>query len=158
MISKNLIQKVSEKLTRKKLTISTAESCTGGLLSHYLTYLSGSSHFFERGVISYSNKSKIAVLNVQNETLENSGAVSSQTAKEMAIGIQKMAGTDIGLSITGIAGPTGGTTEKPNGLVFIGISYGQNTEVKKYIFSGNRIENKEKACEEALQLLLKKIN
>ena len=157
MISEELIKKVTEKLINKNLTISAAESCTGGLLSHYFTYLSGSSDYFERGVISYSNNSKSELLKVKKETIEKFGAVSDQTAKEMAEGIKKLAGTDIGISTTGIAGPTGGTKEKPVGLVFIGISYKKNTDSIKFIFNGNRLEIKEKACEQALKQLFKKL-
>ena len=105
MINESLIKEVAELLKQKKITIATAESCTGGLISNLLTDISGSSDYFERGVVSYSNISKMELLDVSDETLNNYGAVSKQTAKEMAEGIRKKSVVDIGLSTTGIAGP-----------------------------------------------------
>ena len=154
MIDKQLLRKVSEKLKEKHLTIATAESCTGGLLAHTLTNISGSSEYFNRGVISYSNQSKIDLLIVSEDTLKKFGAVSKQTAKEMAIGIKEKAKVDIGISTTGIAGPSGGTKEKPVGLVYIGIADSKNVKINKFNFDGDRLQNKESTCNEALKMIL----
>ena len=148
-----LVKEVALELINKNITIATAESCTGGLLAHYLTSISGSSTFFIQGIISYSNQAKESLLDVSKKTLENHGAVSEQTAYEMAVGIRTKAATDIGISTTGIAGPTGGTAEKPVGLVYIGLASQNSMKVKQCTFTGNRIENKESTCFEALQML-----
>jgi PncC family amidohydrolase len=150
----DLIHRVSSILKEKRLSIATAESCTGGLIAHTLTNISGSSEYFDRGVVSYSNRAKVELLGVSKESLDRYGAVSEEVAKEMAEAIRVRSGVDIGLSTTGIAGPTGGTKEKPVGLVYIGISTRNKTLVKRFLFSGDRLQNKEKACEEALKLLL----
>ncbi|MFC1563875.1 nicotinamide-nucleotide amidohydrolase family protein, partial [candidate division KSB1 bacterium] len=122
---------VGDLLRRKNLTLAVAESCTGGLLGDRLTSVPGSSDYFIQGVITYSNESKIKLLSVSPETLLKTGAVSEETAAEMAEGIKKKSGSDIGISITGIAGPSGGTPEKPVGLVYIGLSDSHRTTVKK---------------------------
>lgn len=125
-------------LNQQHLSVAAAESCTGGLLSHVLTGVSGSSQYFMGGVVAYSNDIKRAILGVQPETLEKYGAVSSQTASEMAEGVRKLFHTDIGLSTTGIAGPTGGTPEKPVGLVWTGISTSRSTHTIEFHFTGDR--------------------
>lgn len=125
-------------LTEKNLTISTAESCTGGLVAAKLIEFPGISKSFLEGAITYSNESKIKRLNVQESTLQNYGAVSFQTAEEMATGIAKSCKTDIGLSTTGIAGPDGGTLDKPVGLVYIGIYFKGITKTKELHLDGNR--------------------
>ena len=158
LIDQNILRKVSILLKQKKLTVATAESCTGGLIAHCLTNISGSSEFFERGIISYSNNAKIELLDISEEILKKYGAVSKQVAESMAIGIRFKSNVDIGISTTGIAGPTGGTKEKPVGLVFIGISSQENTIVKKFNFNGDRLENKESTCNEALKMLLEIIS
>jgi nicotinamide-nucleotide amidase len=129
---------VLKMLKEKGLKISTAESCTGGLLSEKLTGIPGASKSFYQGIITYTNDSKIALLGVKRETLEQHGAVSGKTAEEMAIGIRKKSKTDIGLSITGIAGPTGETEAKPIGLVYLGISTKHKTWSKELRLSGSR--------------------
>ena len=129
-------------LNEQHKTIATAESCTGGLLAKRITDISGSSAVFETGCVTYANKTKEMLLGVPHETLEAHGAVSYETAKAMAEGIVKLSGADIGVGITGIAGPGGGTPEKPVGLVYIGISDGKNTYVKaRKPFS--RLKNRE---------------
>ena len=125
-------------LSERGWTISTAESCTGGLLSHVLTGVSGSSSYFIGGVVAYSNRIKESVLRVESKTLEQHGAVSQETALEMAAGIREKFNTDIGLSTTGIAGPTGGTPEKPVGLVWMGISTPAGTRAFEGHFSDGR--------------------
>lgn len=157
MINEELLKKIAKELKRKNLTIATAESCTGGLLAHILTNISGSSQYFERGIISYSNKSKTELLGVTEKILKDYGAVSEQTAQAMALGIKKHSHTDIGISTTGIAGPTGGTNEKPVGLIYIAIATSKKTQVKRFLFCGDRLQNKENTCNEALKLLLEHI-
>ena len=158
MINQDLLNKVATLLKNKKLTISTAESCTGGLIANSLTNISGSSDYFDRGIVSYSNGSKIELLEISEDMLKKYGAVSEQVAKAMAEGIRKISNVDIGLSTTGIAGPTGGTKEKPVGLVYIAIATSKNTEIKKFIFSGDRMQNKEDTCNAALEIILEYIN
>ncbi len=140
-------------LTHHHLTAATAESCTGGLLGHILTSVSGSSGYYLGGVIAYSNEVKEALLGVRHETLLAHGAVSHETAREMAAGIRRRLGADIGLATTGIAGPTGGTAEKPVGLVYIGISTAEKTESYECHFKGGRAAVKESTVKEILQKL-----
>jgi len=154
VIDEELLNKISFQLKKQHLTVATAESCTGGLIAHTLTNIPGSSDYFERGVISYSNKSKIELLEIPENMLKTYGAVSEQVAKAMAEGIRVKSNVDIGIATTGIAGPTGGTKEKPVGLVYIAISTSNNTRVKKFLFSGNRLQNKESTCNAALDMLL----
>ncbi|MEF8848689.1 MAG: CinA family protein [Candidatus Thermoplasmatota archaeon] len=158
MIDKKLVNKVSSLLKGKDLKIATAESCTGGLIGHILTNVSGSSDYFDRGVVSYSNLSKMELLDVSEELLENHGAVSKEVAKAMAEGIRRKADVDIGVSSTGIAGPTGGTKEKPVGLVYMGLSTKDKTIAEKHVFSGDRIENKYSTCSTVLKMLLAEIS
>lgn len=153
MIDVDLLKKVSDRLINQKLKVATAESCTGGLLAHTLTNISGSSDYFERGIISYSNQTKTELLDVPVDLLIEHGAVSEPVARLMADNIRMKSNVDIGISTTGIAGPTGGTKEKPVGLVFIAISTKDLTRVEKNLFTGNRLENKESSCNEALKLL-----
>jgi len=150
----NLLNKVSDILKKHRLTIATAESCTGGLISHTLTNISGSSDYFDRGVVSYSNTAKKELLGIQENTLQQFGAVSEQTAQAMAEGIRIRAHVDIGLATTGIAGPTGGTKDKPIGLVYIAVSTQQKILVKRFLFSGTRLQIKDHTCTAALSLLL----
>jgi nicotinamide-nucleotide amidase len=153
MVDYKLLNKIYLELKRKDLTIATAESCTGGLIGHTLTNISGSSEYFDRGVITYSNKSKIDLLGVSESVLKKNGAVSWDVAKAMADGIRKKSKVNIGISTTGIAGPTGGTNEKPVGMVYIAISSERDTIIKKFIFSGDRLQIKEKTCNIALNML-----
>lgn len=129
---------VSKMLIEKNLTISTAESCTGGLVSATLINYPGISSVFMEGCVTYSNESKINRLGVNSNTLKIHGAVSEETAREMAEGIAKNFDTNVAISTTGIAGPGGGTIDKPVGLVYIGIYINGKTTVNKYILKGNR--------------------
>lgn len=147
-------EKLGQALIDQELTIATAESCTGGLLGHLLTSVSGSSAYYLGGVIAYSNAVKEAFLGVRHETLVAYGAVSEQTAKEMAAGTRERIGSDIGISTTGIAGPTGGTPEKPVGLVFIGISTAAKTVAYECHFKGSRVEIKEETARTLLNKIL----
>jgi nicotinamide-nucleotide amidase len=157
LIDENLLEKISKTLKEKKLTIATAESATGGLIANILTNISGSSKYFDRGLITYSNRAKMELLNVKKETLDKYGAVSKEIAKEMAEGVMKKSDVDIGVSTTGIAGPSGGTKEKPVGTVFIGFSNKKETIVDKYQFDDDRLENKENFCNAALDLIYENI-
>lgn len=153
MIDVERLDKISFQLKSQNLTLATAESCTGGLIAHTLTNISGSSDYFERGVVSYSNKSKIELLGVPESLLTEYGAVSEQVAKAMAEGIRNNSKVDIGIATTGIAGPTGGTKDKPVGLVYIAVSTQEETYVKKFLFNGDRLQNKESGCDAALNML-----
>lgn len=158
MIDKKLLENIFSKLSKLNLIIATAESCTGGLIAHSLTNISGISNYFDRGIVTYSNRAKIELLGVSEDIIKQRGAVSFEVAKAMAEGVRKKSNVDIGISTTGIAGPTGGSKEKPVGLVFIGISTKKDTIVKKFQFNGNRLQNKELTCNEALKLLLDLLN
>lgn len=149
-----LSSQVGELLTLKSLTVSTAESCSGGLLGHILTGVSGSSNYYLGGIIAYSNGVKAASLGIRYETLLKYGAVSHETAREMAAGARERLGAAIGLSTTGIAGPAGGTPEKPVGLVYIGISTEYQTQSFECHFTGDREEVKESTVERVLKILL----
>lgn len=133
---------VANQLLKNNLTIAIAESCTGGLIAHRLTNISGSSAYFQQGIICYSNRSKIENLGVREKTLADFGAVSRQTAQEMAVNIRRIANSDIGLSTTGIAGPTGGSPEKPVGTVFIGLASGDHKRSFHFRYNRNRLSNK----------------
>jgi nicotinamide-nucleotide amidase len=144
---------MGKRLKKMRLTLSIAESCTGGLLSSKITDVSGSSEYFIGGIITYSNAAKIKQLGVKKSTIVRYGAVSEQTAKEMAENVRKKFKTDIGLSITGIAGPKGGTKDKPVGLVWIGYSDYRLTSSRKFLFGMNRAKNKLRAGTAALYIL-----
>lgn len=142
-------------LTGRKLTLSVAESCTGGLITDRLTDVPGSSVFLERGVVTYSNTSKVELLGVPASIIESHGAVSEDVAILMAEGVKKLAGTDIGLATTGIAGPTGGTEEKPVGTVFVALSTGRGTTCRRFQFRWDRRRIKEMTSQIALNMLRK---
>lgn len=149
----DLSEKIVDLLIEKGLTISCAESCTGGMLSARLIGVSGVSAVYKCGYVTYSNQSKHEILNVKNSTLKQYGAVSSQTAKEMAKGASRKAKSDVAVSITGIAGPEGGTEEKPVGLVYMACNVKGNITVQKFNFKGNRAEVRESATSAAMILL-----
>ena len=136
----NLSLKIIKLLTKKKYTVSFAESCTGGLLASTITSISGSSKVFTLGLVTYSNKSKINILKVPKKIIMKHGAVSYETCLSMVKNLYKISRTNISLSITGVAGPNGGTKQKPVGLVFIGVKKGNKTLVKKFLFK-NRTRN-----------------
>ena len=140
-------------LKEKNFTIACAESCTGGLLTNKLTNIPGSSAYVKGAVLAYSNEIKISILHVNEDTLKNFGAVSEETAREMAVNVRQILNTNIGVSITGIAGPGGGTDEKPVGTVYIGVSGINGDKIQKFKFSGSRTEIKEKAADAALIFL-----
>jgi len=154
VINSELVYEVTDELKKHQVTIATAESCTGGLLAHTLTNVSGSSEYFDCGVISYSNTAKIQLLGIPEQLLKKHGAVSKEVAVAMAEAIRQRAQVNYGLATTGIAGPTGGTKDKPVGLVYIAISTKTTVVVKQFLFSGDRLANKESSCTAALELLL----
>lgn len=134
----SLEYRVMEEVIKRGMTVATAESCTGGMVAARLINYPGASQAFVNGMVTYTNESKHRLLGVKNETLEKYGAVSPQTAEEMCLGVAKVSGTDIGLSTTGIAGPDGGTAEKPVGLVYIGVAINGRAVVKKLLNKGSR--------------------
>ena len=144
---------VGNLLLERKKTIAVAESCTGGLIGAKFTSVSGSSRYFERGVVTYSNEAKTELLSVPPEMIEKYGAVSEEVAVWMAEGVRKLAKTDYGLSVTGIAGPTGGTQQKPVGLVFIGFAHENDSFAQKFMFGQDRNSNRERAAQTALNLV-----
>lgn len=148
---------IGDLLREKKLTLAAAESCTGGLIASKITDIAGSSDYFLDSVISYSNESKKKFLGVKESTLKKHGAVSKETAIEMAGGIRKKSGADIGISTTGIAGPTGATKNKPVGLVWIGYSDKNLTFAKDLYFTKDRLRNKEVMSKMALEILRRKL-
>lgn len=157
-LEKSLEESVVEILAQKKMTVTTAESCTGGLIAGTLVNVAGASDVLNEGYVTYSNDAKERLVGVKHETLEEYGAVSEQTAREMAEGAAKAAGADAALSATGIAGPGGGTEEKPVGLVYIGCYVNGETTVKECRFEGSRMENRLHTVETALQLLLRQLS
>ena len=148
---------VGELLIKNNLKISTAESCTGGMIASRLVSISGISDVFLEGAVTYSNEAKVRTLKVKEETLKSFGAVSEETAREMAEGMAKRTGSDIAVVTTGIAGPGGGTEEKPVGLVYIGLYYKGEVFVYKNVFNGNRQEVRTKATVRALDIVRRKI-
>ena len=152
---KKLSQKVVKLLSKKRLKISFAESCTGGLLSSSITSISGSSKVFTLGLVTYSNKSKTNILKVPKKIIMKHGAVSYETCLSMVKNLYKISRTNISLSITGVAGPKGGTKQKPVGLVFIGVKKGNKTLVKKFLFKKRTINSIQRSTVyRALSLIL----
>lgn len=144
---------VGRLLTGQKLTLGVAESCTGGLIAHRLTNVPGSSNYFLGGIVAYAYDVKERVLNVRHDTLYEHGAVSRETALEMARGARRLLGSDVAIAVTGIAGPSGGTPEKPVGLVYIALSARDFERCERYVWSGDRLQNKQQSSEAALRIL-----
>ncbi len=151
-------EQIISKLVEKNITIATAESCTGGSLGKIITSVPGVSSIYGYGFITYANEAKENILGVSHETLKKHGAVSPQTACEMAIGARKAANSDVAVSVTGIAGPGGGTAEKPVGLVYISIADNLGAEYRKLNLDGSRDEIREKTCDSVFQLIKEKMN
>ena len=152
---KKLAQNLVKLLSKKRLTLSFAESCTGGLLSSTITSISGSSKVFTTGLITYSNQAKIDILKVPKKIIVKNGAVSYKTCLYMVKNLNKISNTNISVSITGVAGPNGGTKQKPVGLVFIGIKKGNKTLIKKFLFKNKKRNLIQKATvKKALNLIL----
>ena len=153
-----LEEKIVSELHARNQTLTTAESCTGGLLAGRILNVSGASSVYNEGHITYSNEAKERLLGVSHETLETYGAVSKETAAEMAKGVALAAKADVGLSTTGIAGPTGGTPEKPVGLVYVGCYYHGEVTVEECRFTGDREQNRNAAVTASLELLWKTLS
>ena len=151
----NLSLKIVKLLTNKGLTVSFAESCTGGLLSSSITSISGSSKVFNMGLVTYSNNAKVKLLKVPKKTINKYGAVSYETCLSMVKNLSKISKSNISISITGVAGPNGGTKEKPIGLVYIGLKKGRKTIIKKNLFNiKKRILIQKATVNQALKLIL----
>ena len=147
--------KVVRILTKKKLTVSFAESCTGGLLASTITSISGSSKVFNMGLITYSNNAKVKLLKVPKKTITKYGAVSHETCLSMVENLSKISKSNISISITGVAGPNGGTKEKPVGLVYMGFKKGRKTIIKKNLFKNKgRISIQKTTVKKALKMIL----
>ena len=151
----NLSLKILKLLTKKKLTLSFAESCTGGLLASSITSFSGSSKVFNMGLVTYSNNAKVKLLKVPKKTITKYGAVSYETCLSMVKNLSKISKSNISISITGVAGPNGGTKEKPVGLVYIGLKKGSKTIIKKNLFkSKKRISIQKATVNQTLKMIL----
>ena len=151
----NLSLKILKLLTKKKLTVSFAESCTGGLLASSITSFSGSSKVFNMGLITYSNNAKVKLLKVPKKTITKYGAVSYETCLSMVKNLSKISKSNISISITGVAGPNGGTKEKPVGLVYVGLKKGSKTIIKKNLFkSKKRVSIQKATVNQALKMIL----
>jgi PncC family amidohydrolase len=146
-------QDIGQRLVRNGFRLAVAESCTGGLIGHRLTSVSGSSAYFLGGIIAYADVVKKEQLGVAETVLAESGAVSEPVARQMAVGVRDRFGADIGVSVTGIAGPTGATPGKPVGLVFVGVSGPDGCRVREFRFTGTRAEIKTSSCRAALDML-----
>jgi nicotinamide-nucleotide amidase len=151
-MSKELEVMIGEKLRARGLRLALAESCTGGLVGHRITNVAGSSTYYMGSVTAYAYEAKVRLLGVTWETLEAYGAVSGETVTEMARGVRRALAADVGIAVSGIAGPGGGTPEKPVGLVWMAVSAPEGAWTRNFNFSGERISVKEQAAEEALKL------
>ena len=153
-----VVSQIAHRMTKQKATLMVAESATGGLVQYFLTQLSGSSEFYKGGIVTYSNELKTQLLQVPESTIRKFGAVSAETVAAMANGVRLWMKTDYGLATSGIAGPTGGTSEKPVGLVFIAVShYSFETIIQQHTFTGTRRDNRVNFSHVALQLLLESL-
>ena len=150
--------RAGELLKAQGKTIVTAESCTGGLISHRLTNVAGSSAYLLGGVVTYSNEAKMKILDVQESTLIAVGAVSEEVAREMALNARNLFGADFALSVTGIAGPDGGTDEKPVGLTYIGLASADGAQVNRFVWDGDRESNKAASADAALKMLVEHLS
>jgi len=157
MLSMEPEREIGRMLKKKKKTLSTAESCTGGLASHLITNVSGSSDYFTGGVIAYSNKVKVSLLGVPSTMVRKHGAVSREVAEAMAKGARKLFNTDHAAAVTGIAGPAGGSRKKPAGMAYIAFASAKKTKTKKVLFEGGRTALKEKFVRALLKLILENI-
>jgi PncC family amidohydrolase len=150
----SLSDQIKAVFTEKKLTLTTAESCTGGLLAGAITEVSGSSSYMMGGSVTYSNEAKITFLGVNPASLEQHGAVSEEVAREMARGARERLSTDVAVSITGIAGPDGGTPDKPVGLTWIGLSDARGDSARRFVWNSDRSGNRALSVEAAMKMLI----
>jgi PncC family amidohydrolase len=152
-MTESIEQLIGKELRARGWRLAIAESCTGGLLGHRLTNISGSSTYYLGSITAYAYRAKVRLLDVSWDTLEEYGAVSEETIKEMSLGIRRVLASDIGLAVSGIAGPTGGTPDKPVGYTWIGLNTPEGYWTLQHNASGNRIENKEEIAQLALEFL-----
>ena len=157
MDNDTLAELLVKKMIAKELTLATAESCTGGLIGHTITNISGASDVFVGGVIAYSNEVKMSLLGVSGDTLDSVGAVSEDVARQMAVGARDCFRADIAVGVTGIAGPSGGTVEKPLGLVYVGVAWSGGCDVMRNVFPGSRLEVKQATVTQALEMILERV-
>jgi PncC family amidohydrolase len=148
-----LEERVGQLLLARRYTLAVAESCTGGLVGHRLTNIAGSSAYFLGGVVAYAYDAKERLLDVNHNTLYDFGAVSEQTAREMARGVRRALGADVGVAVTGIAGPGGGLPGKPVGLTWVALSARNVDIAEQYLWTGDRMANKERSAEAVLQMV-----
>ena len=153
-MSKDLEELIGKELRDRGWRLAVAESCTGGLIGHRITNISGSSTYYLGSITAYAYRAKVRLLGVSWDTLEEFGAVSEQTIKEMSLGVRRALTADIGLAVSGIAGPTGGTPDKPVGYTWIGLSTPEGFSTLQHTASGNRIENKQEIAQKGLEFLL----
>ncbi len=152
-MSKNFEELIGKELRDRGWRLAVAESCTGGLIGHIITNISGSSTYYLGSITAYAYRAKVRLLGVSWDTLEEFGAVSEQTIKEMSLGVRRALASDIGLAVSGIAGPSGGTPDKPVGYSWIGLSTPEGFLTLQHTASGNRIENKQEIAQKALEFL-----
>ncbi len=152
MTANSIVSRIGLLLVDKQLTVSVCESCTGGLLGAAITSVAGSSRYFVGGIIAYSDRIKRTVVGVKGRTLERYGAVSAQTAREMAQGVKRKMKSDIGVSITGIAGPTGGTKKKPVGSIYIAVAVRNKVTVRRFLLRGGRQNIRKSTVKKALEM------
>ena len=151
-----LAERLQELCLGRGLTVATAESCTGGLLASVITDVSGSSGYFRGGLVVYSNDAKIALLGVAQEMLQTHGAVSAQVARAMALGARARLSADLAVAVTGVAGPGGGSASKPIGLTYVAVADAAGVDVRRLVWTGDRLSNKQSSARAALELLLQR--
>lgn len=152
-----LVERIQEICLERDIWVATAESCTGGLIAHLITDVPGSSGYFRGGVVSYADDAKRVLLDVEEELLAAHGAVSAQAARAMAVGIRGRLGVDVAVSVTGVAGPGGGSAAKPVGLAYVAVADSAGVDVRRFVWSGDRAANKQASARAALELLLARI-
>ena len=155
---KRIEEAVGELLIEKKLSVSVAESCTGGLVGHLITNVPGSSVYFMGGVTAYTNEAKVTLLDVSCEIIKKFGAVSDHVVCQMARNVRRLFNSNIGIAVSGIAGPGGGSLEKPVGTVYIGLNVADNSWSQRYLFKGSRQQIKQYTAETALELIRRYLN
>ena len=153
-----LVERLQSLCLERGLTVATAESCTGGLIAKLITDVAGSSGYFRGGIVSYSNEAKIGLLGVREEELSSHGAVSAQVARSMAIGARGRVGADLAVSVTGIAGPGGGSVAKSVGLTYVAVADAAGADVRRFVWSGDRTGIREAAARAALELLIERVS
>jgi PncC family amidohydrolase len=153
----SLVARLHERCLAKGVQLTTVESCTGGLVGHLITETPGSSRFYVGGFVTYSDQLKRDLVGVPAEVISSHGAVSAQTAIAMAVGGRARTGADIGAAVTGIAGPDGGSEQKPVGLTYVAVADGAGTEVRRHLWTGSRTDNKRASAEALLELILERI-